>query len=294
MTVRMSDRSIATIPHHEAFLVPLSAAEIRRHAGDGAVVECVQTTTSTNADLLAQARSAAPAAPVLRAAMEQTAGRGRHGRRWVTARGSALMFSLARPWARAAARGADRMPAAVTLACGVAVAETLQARGVRAFLKWPNDVLLGGGKLAGILTELAVDAAGRRTLVVGVGVNLWLDEATHAAAAAVTGSVRPASLDACFSTAQLAQERERWIGEFAAAMLTAIEMFEHGGFAALQPRYDALLAFSGADVQVLERDTRVARGRLLGVDALGQLRLETPAGVRTFVAGEVSLRGMQS
>jgi BirA family biotin operon repressor/biotin-[acetyl-CoA-carboxylase] ligase len=288
----MSDRPPATVPFQDAFRAPLAPAEVRRalsaQGRDDVDVQCVDRTGSTNTDLLAQARDAAPAAPVLRAALEQSAGRGRHGRRWVTARGSALMFSLARAVARSS-EAADRMPAAVTLACGIAVAETLRARGVDARLKWPNDVLLDDGKLAGILTELAVDGAGRRTLVVGVGVNLWFDEATRAALRAVRG-LRAVSLDACVALERLAREREHWIGTFAAAMLETMDRFEQAGFAALQARYDALLAFAGADVQLTERQSRIAQGRLLGVDAMGQLRLQTPAGVRTFVAGEVSLR----
>jgi len=131
-------------------------------------IEAVEVTDSTNSDLLARARVQAPQRPWLLAAGWQRAGRGRHGRAWSTPPGDAALLSVAVALRQQAAL------APLTLACGVGVAESLQAAGVDVRLKWPNDVLLAGRKLAGILAELALDPRGVRTVVLGIGLNLVL------------------------------------------------------------------------------------------------------------------------
>src|SRR5687767_15853605 len=109
----------------------------------GVAVRVVERCTSTN-DLALKAQS-----PVLLAAEEQTAGRGRRGRRWHSAPGAGLTFSLGRRIRRPA-----RELAALSLVAGVAAARALRALGVRqAALKWPNDLLVDGAKLGGILVE---------------------------------------------------------------------------------------------------------------------------------------------
>jgi len=126
-------------------------------------VEVVDRTGSTNADLLARALGGAPEGMVL-AAEEQSAGRGRMGRAWVSPPRAALTFSLlVRPAAVPPARRGW-----LPLLAGVAVATAVTAvTGVQTRLKWPNDVLTGPAKLAGILAEAAGDA-----VVVGVGLNV--------------------------------------------------------------------------------------------------------------------------
>src|SRR4051794_1987982 len=105
-------------------------------------LECVAETGSTNADLLA--RTPRLSGPVLLLAGHQTAGRGRSGRTWQSAADASLTFSLA--WKFQCA-----LPQLVglPLAVGVAIADALRGSGVQAQLKWPNDVLLAGQKLAG-------------------------------------------------------------------------------------------------------------------------------------------------
>jgi BirA family biotin operon repressor/biotin-[acetyl-CoA-carboxylase] ligase len=126
-------------------------------------LDVLAQTGSTNDDLLAAARAGAAEGAVL-VAEHQTRGRGRQGRQWVSRTGSALIFSvLLRP---AAVPPADR--GWLPLLTGVAVARALrQVAGVDAALKWPNDVLADGAKLAGILAEQAGEA-----IVIGVGLNV--------------------------------------------------------------------------------------------------------------------------
>jgi BirA family biotin operon repressor/biotin-[acetyl-CoA-carboxylase] ligase len=126
-------------------------------------LDVVAQTGSTNEELLAAARAGAAEGAVL-AAEHQTRGRGRLGRTWTTAPGTALIFSvLLRPDGVApAARGW------LPLLAGVAVARAVtSATGVQVSLKWPNDVLAGEAKLAGILAEQAGSA-----VVVGTGINV--------------------------------------------------------------------------------------------------------------------------
>lgn len=142
---------------------PLDAAALRSELGGGlwTSVTVVPSTGSTNADLLA---AGGPEGQVL-AAEEQTAGRGRMGRSWVSRPGAALTFSvLLRP---------EPVPGErrgwLPLLAGVAVARAVRAvSGLPAMLKWPNDVLITGSKLAGILAEQAADGA----VVIGIGINV--------------------------------------------------------------------------------------------------------------------------
>ena len=139
------------------------ARAVLRPGGLWQAVEVVDGTGSTNADLLARALGGAPEGLVL-AAEEQSAGRGRMGRTWVSPPRAALTFSLlVRPVAVPPARRGW-----LPLLAGVAVASAVTAvTGVQTRLKWPNDVLAGPAKLAGILAEAAGDA-----VVVGVGLNV--------------------------------------------------------------------------------------------------------------------------
>src|SRR5918994_7602341 len=128
----------------------------------GVEVRIVERCTSTN-DLLLKENNT-----VLLAAEEQTAGRGRRGRRWHSAPGAGLTFSLGRRIRRPA-----RELAALSLVAGVAAARALRALGVRpAALKWPNDLVVDGAKLGGILVETRNGGHA----AIGVGINCRRDE----------------------------------------------------------------------------------------------------------------------
>ena len=125
---------------------------------------------STNDEAAAWARQGAPEGAVV-IADAQTRGRGRQGRSWHSPPGAALYFStVLRP-----KLPLPKLPP-LTLAVGVALAETVTALGVPARLKWPNDVLVEGKKLAGILTESATQGGRLEHVIVGIGVNLSVEE----------------------------------------------------------------------------------------------------------------------
>lgn len=127
---------------------------------DSSNVRTVAETGSTNADMAALAAAGAPEGSWLRAE-RQTAGRGRQGRPWVSPPGNLYASTLIRP------RTSDLPAPTLALVAAVALHEAVSVFHGGAVLKWPNDLLLGGAKLSGILLEGAADA-----VVIGFGVNL--------------------------------------------------------------------------------------------------------------------------
>jgi BirA family biotin operon repressor/biotin-[acetyl-CoA-carboxylase] ligase len=196
---------------------PLDAAALNssavRPGGLWRAVQVTARTGSTNADLLERARDGAPEGLVL-AAEEQTSGRGRMGRAWVSPPGAALTFSvLLRPAGVPPARRGW-----LPLLAGVAVATAVRTvSGVGARLKWPNDVLVGEAKLAGILAEQAGSA-----IVVGIGINVSTTRAELPSDRAALGATSlliagGASLDRGALLAGVLSEFERRYSAWAAA-----------------------------------------------------------------------------
>jgi BirA family biotin operon repressor/biotin-[acetyl-CoA-carboxylase] ligase len=242
-------------------------------------VEAVVVTESTNADMAARARTQQPAIRILRAADFQSCGRGRQNRRWHAAPGDALLFSAAIPLA-----GASPPLPAITLACGVALAECLRQLGIAVQLKWPNDIRVEGRKLGGILTELVTDRNARHTLVIGVGVNLRLDRAVRGAidqpAVALEQLLAPA----------VRQSREHWIGRLAGAIFAAADSFDQLGFDFFRERFNVLLESRGEIVCVNGAGVAPISGRVIEVDRHGRLILEADGRRHVVSVGDVSVR----
>jgi BirA family biotin operon repressor/biotin-[acetyl-CoA-carboxylase] ligase len=250
--------------------MPLSADLIGAACRGPAInIEVVAETGSTNSDLLA--RLPGLRAPVLRVAESQTAGRGRAGREWHSVPGGALTFSLAWKFTRPLARLAG-----LPLAVGVVLAEVLDAFGVEARLKWPNDVLQDGAKLSGILIETAAAANDETWAVIGVGLNIAQPEAP--------GVGRVAALPG------LRKDRNRLMGGLLEGLLRALPQFDDWGFEVFQARWNSLHAYADQPVAILDRGAVLHEGRARGVDEQGRLLLDTAAGQVAVVAGDVSLR----
>lgn len=256
---------------------PLDAAELRaaviRPGGLWRDLSVLPETGSTNEDLLTAARRGEQEGVVL-AAESQTAGRGRMGRSFVTVPGAALTFSvLLRPAAvPAAARGW------ITLLAGVAVASALRAKtGVDARLKWPNDVLVNGAKLAGILAEQAGDA-----IVVGTGINVLTgQDGLPSAAATSLALLDAACTDRTMLLIGLLGQLEHWYLRWAGA---------HRGDArasGLREEYLRLSATVGRDVRVSLPGGRTLAGTACDVDDVGRLVVRSAHGLTAVSAGDV-------
>jgi len=142
--------------------------EARLGAWPGAI-EHFETLGSTSDHLRSRAREGAPQWSVA-LADEQTAGRGRHGRSWVSPRGGLYLSVLLRP-DLPAERGA-----LLPLAVAVAACEAVDELGLRAQIKWPNDLVIGDRKLGGILVEATSDGGRLESAIIGIGINLELGE----------------------------------------------------------------------------------------------------------------------
>jgi BirA family biotin operon repressor/biotin-[acetyl-CoA-carboxylase] ligase len=253
----------------------LPAAAGARLAG----VEVLAQTDSTNSRVLAA--DTPPGELVACLAEYQSAGRGRRGRSWLAAPGHAVCLSVG---GRMPAGPADfaGLPPAVGLACAEAL-ERLGVPGVR--LKWPNDLLLGAGKLGGILIELRGEAQGPATVAVGVGVNVRIGARLRAEIGAA-GGLPPAAL------ADVAPDLGR--NAVAAALLAAVVEVLGRVPGTLDPETLAAWARRDAlrDREVcLETPGRAETGVARGIDASGALLLEAADGtLRRVTAGEVTLR----
>ena len=234
---------------------------------------------STNTKLLDALPPAAGAAAVM-LAEHQWGGRGRRGRGWVAPPGGAVCLSVAWQY--------QDMPAdlsALSLVTGLAVADALQSLGVQGVqLKWPNDLVTGRGKLGGILIEMRAEAGGPVHVVIGIGINVLLDEAARQTIAA-TGNVA----DDLHAQPSPVPARNAVAAAILARLVLALEAFPRQGLTPLLPDWQRRDALQDREVRI-ENAGEITRGVARGIDAHGALLVETPGGVQRFVSGEVSVR----
>lgn len=256
----------------EALRAALPAAVV---AGIG-TLEVAWTLDSTNSELL---RRPPPAGSAVLLAERQTAGRGRRGRAWASPLGAQVCLSVRRGFDGGLARLGG-----LSLVAGVAVAEALRALGFgQVGLKWPNDLVAGDRKLAGLLVEGGGEHAGPVHAVVGLGLNVRLPEA---AAATID---QPWTDLARLSGGGALPPRNAIAAAVLARLLPALEAFDREGLAPFLPRYAALDALSGRPVRVLHGSAGID-GEAAGLASDGGLRVATATGERVFHAGEVSVR----
>ena len=258
----------------------LGPAELEPHlTGHWHDVRWLAETDSTQRVARELARAGAAEGTVV-IAEAQTAGRGRLGRTWHSPRGVNLYCSIVlRP---------ALLPAAVpqvALVAGVAVAAALaETPGVAPRIKWPNDVLIDGRKVAGVLTEMEAEVERVHHVILGIGVNLNASR-----------SAFPPELRERVTSVLLATGRRVDRAAFTARLLAALEArygrFLEGGFGVVRSECESYSCLTGTEVRVASPEGEVA-GRVAGLDADGALRLTRPDGTSTrIVAGEVTLRG---
>jgi biotin-(acetyl-CoA carboxylase) ligase len=136
---------------------------------------------------------------------------------------------------------------------------------------------------------VGVDADGRATLVVGIGVNGWLTDEERSAIGQPA-----AALSEVVASSLLAAEREAWIAQMAATVLAMVSRYVDDGFVPVRERYNAMLHARGDEVDIVDDGQVTASGRVVEVDTIGRLVLATRNGTRTINVGDVSLRRAES
>jgi len=232
---------------------------------------------STNDEALAWATDGARDFSLM-AADEQTTGRGRAGRKWVTPQGTALAFSLI---LRPAAAEAD-CPSLFTGLGALSLLSVLKKRGLKPQIKWPNDVLLNGKKVAGILAESVWTGNALDTVVLGMGVNVLAgsnppdEELLFPATSVETELERPI-------------EREELLRDILSALMAWRPKMSSGE---LVKAWEENLAFRGEQVEVWQGNEEPLTGRVIGLESDGSLRLLTGKRdkIVTVQFGEIHLR----
>lgn len=274
---------------------PLTAAQFAGIVGPTrqlSRLEVLDTSPSTNTALL-RALAEAPADwPHLSGivADHQTAGRGRAGRVWATPRGAALTVSLVLRPERIAPAALGWAP----LVAGLATVNALRGLGAGAYLKWPNDVVVEAGakdipgwgrwrKVVGILCEGVPSRAlvGDSAVVAGIGINVSQSSAElpvpHAASLATLGAT---DLD-----------RVRLMRSLAVHLRDAVAAWEgESADDGIRPDIERVCATIGWEVAVDMLDGAPVTGRAVGLSGTGALLVDTGAGVREVVAGDVRVR----
>ena len=231
---------------------------------DGWRLVALGSVGSTNDEAMRLADAGAPEGTLVWARV-QTGGRGRRGRTWASPIGNLYSSTILRPDCPAA-RAAE-----LGFVAALAVVDIVPAgRSVR--VKWPNDVLVDGGKVAGILLESAIGQTGIvQHVVAGIGINVGF-------APQLPEMRYPGS--ALGGTVETALER------FAAAFAARLAEWRREGFATVRANWLAKAGPIGAEVDVKLGDELV-RGRFSGLDGEGALLLETASGPRRIVSGEL-------
>ena len=237
-------------------------------------LEIHRVTQSTN-DVVMQRLVESQSTAILCAAEMQTAGKGRRGRRWISPFGRNVYLTYGRFIGRQLSELGG-----LSLVVGMVVVDVLRAMGLeRVGLKWPNDILLGGGKLGGILLELRASDTGGIGLVAGVGLNLALN------------LEESLSIDQPWSaiSSQLEMPRNILLGTLGGRIVNAIQTFEDVGFDSFAEKWSEYNLYTGQQVNVI-RGSETISGIDSGVDQQGNLLLRTGTGLEVYNSGEVSVR----
>ena len=231
---------------------------------DGWTLVALDTVGSTNDEAAQLADSGAPEGTVVWS-REQTGGRGRRGRVWASPVGNLYTSTILRPDCPA------QRAAELGFAAALAVADIVPAgREVR--VKWPNDVLVDGGKIAGILLESAIGQTGQvQHVVAGIGVNVGF--APQLPEMRYPGSALGGSIEAALE-------------KLAAALAARLAEWRREGFETVRAAWLAKAGPIGAEVDV-KLGEGLVRGRFAGLDREGALLLDTATGPRKIVSGEL-------
>jgi len=212
-------------------------------------------------------------------AEQQTGGRGRRGKSWVSPFAANIYLSIVWDFEQ----GAEALEG-LSLAVGVAVRRALIAHGVQGVkLKWPNDIYVEQKKLGGILLEMIGDPAGHCSVVIGVGLNVSMPVSQASA-------IDQDWTDVATELQDKLPARNKLAAELISEILPLLSTFQAQGFAAYRDEWQAADAFYGQTALISTPKQSIA-GIVKGVDINGALRLELDGGnIESFIGGELSLR----
>jgi len=236
-------------------------------------LEVLQAVDSTNSRMMSLAAAESVQGNLL-VSTNQTQGRGRHGRQWLAQPDQAIAMSMGFEFRRHASELQG-----LSLVVGLALLDALQSLGVQKLaLKWPNDLLLGGAKLAGILIE-TVTRGEWLCVVVGLGINL---QGAQALSARLNRQIADLS---CF---EKCRDPNRLAGCIVASVVTYLAAFDEHGFAPMRVQWQQHHAFQDQKLVVQQGDRKIS-GLAVGVSDQGELLLKTETGMQKISAGEVSI-----
>ena len=244
------------------------------HVSELEIHDCID---STNAYLMKRAAEGAPSGQVC-LAEQQTAGRGRRGREWVSPYGSNIYLSILWRYSLAPAQLSG-----LSLAAGVAVVRALKRLGVEAVgLKWPNDILWQEHKLAGLLLEVAGESEGPSRVVLGLGLNTNLSKEQ-------AGAIDQPWVDLAHVPGGQGVSRNRLVTELLEQLSTVLAGFEAEGLAPLLDEWHGYDLYHGRPIS-LRMANHSVEGIHQGIDQTGALLLAANGKVQAYHGGEVSLR----
>lgn len=239
-------------------------------------------TDSTNIQVKRLAEAGSPEGTLV-VAESQTAGKGRRGRNWSSPPGSSIYMSyLLRP--KIPPYSASMLTLLAGMACARAVREET---GLEAKIKWPNDLVLKGKKICGILTEMSTELEEIHYIFTGIGIN-------------VNQTEFPEEIRDMATSLKLESEKKGENFSRSALIASCMKWFEHyyeefllqGDFSKLKEEYEGMLANLGREVVVLDPAGEYS-GICRGIDETGRLLVELPGReVRAVLSGEVSVRGI--
>jgi len=265
----------------------LEASLIRQHMAPARWIKLSQLTVLPEVDSTNTAVARLPgdrqhAHAVL--AEQQTVGRGRRQRNWHSPAGGNIYLSLGW-WFRESNWPLSTLPLVVAIAvCRALGRAGLQGHGI----KWPNDILIDGKKLAGILVELQSSGRGPALAIIGTGLNIRMPESSPGELKAAID--RPwTDLAAHLENEGAAIDRNHVAALLLEELPAALELFERDGFEPLRSTWQELDVLQGNKI-VLDQDGTDLPGIVRGVDGNGSLLLETaPSVIQTYHSGEVSI-----
>jgi BirA family biotin operon repressor/biotin-[acetyl-CoA-carboxylase] ligase len=229
---------------------------------------------STNAEAL-RTIERGKVAPFLVLAERQTSGRGRRGRKWASPFAENVYYSLV-----LRIEGGMRQLEGLSLVVGLAVMQTLRELGISDVgLKWPNDVLVGQKKIAGILLELVGDPADVCHVVLGVGINVNMQLTSE--------------IDQEWTSMRLesgrAFDRNHLVAKLGGVLQVYLGRHQTDGFPAIQSEWEQNHLWQGRAVSLIAGVNQID-GEVLGIDSQGALRLRVDGVEKVFSGGELSLR----